>query len=187
MKTTARSHSLYWTRLFAVLGISALGCTPTEHASVASPKASPSASATHLGMALPPAALVNAAGQAATIEGSRAGRPTLITFWATWCQACHEEFDALNRLETAAQKEHALVIGVAVGEPLQDVNTFAAKRGLTYAQLVDEEFVLADALGQRELPATIVLDREGHVVFIGRALDERAIRAFRAAMTQAGP
>ncbi|HVY45602.1 MAG TPA: hypothetical protein VHB21_06965, partial [Minicystis sp.] len=41
-------------------------------------------------------------------------------------------------------------------------------------QLTDEEFALADALGQRRIPATLVLDGAQRVVFAGDALDDRA-------------
>jgi len=46
----------------------------------------------------------------------------------------------------------------------------------------DGEFKLSDALGQRRVPATLVLDRGGRVVYSGGALDEQALAAFRAAL-----
>ena len=135
-----------------------------------------------VGSSLPPIGLQDGQGHRATVEAVRTGRPALLTFWASWCQACHEEFAALNRLEEAAQGQHALVIGIAVGESPAVASEFAAKHGLRYVQLMDEEFALADALGQRELPATVVLSRSGQIVFSGRALDEAALKAFRAEM-----
>jgi hypothetical protein len=50
-------------------------------------------------------------------------------------------------------------------------------------QLVDESFVFADALGgQRRLPATLVVDRRGRVIFRGDALDSKSLDAFRKAL-----
>jgi hypothetical protein len=51
-----------------------------------------------------------------------------------------------------------------------------------YLQLVDEDFRLADALGQRRVPATIVVDRGGRIVYWGEAIDPASLAAFRGAM-----
>ena len=117
-----------------------------------------------------------------TVAEAAGGKAALVSFWATWCDACALEFDALNRLDDRARSSGGLVIGVAVGEPRDKAADFARRRGLRYAQLVDEGFALADALGQRKLPATLVLDRQGRVVWSGGALGEEALAAFRAAL-----
>jgi peroxiredoxin len=59
------------------------------------------------------------------------------------------------------------------------VDTFVREHGVRYAQLVDEDFRLADALGQRDVPATLVVDRQGRVVYRGDALDGNGLEAFR--------
>ena len=82
------------------------------------------------------------------------GRVALVSLWATWCEACGKEMDALNRLDakTAAGRD-AVVIGVDVGEEPQAVAEFARRRGLRYTQVVDVDFAFADALGgQRRVP-----------------------------------
>ena len=110
------------------------------------------------------------------------GRPALVSLWATWCEACTTELDALNRLDVRAKERGALVVGVAIGEPRERVAEFVATRGLNYAQLVDEDFHFADALGERRVPTTLVVDRTGRVVYVGGALDEAALAAFRSAL-----
>jgi peroxiredoxin len=118
------------------------------------------------------------------LDAAAGGRPALVSFWATWCDACLVEMDALNRLDDRVRVSGGTVIGVAVGEPREKAAEFARQRGLRYAQLVDEKLELADALGQKRLPATLVLDRQGRVVFTGGALDEKALAAFRGAMSR---
>jgi len=61
------------------------------------------------------------------------------------------------------------------------------RQRLPYAQLVDERFRFADALGQERVPATLVIDRTGRIVFSGGALDDSALAALRAALAEAGP
>lgn len=128
----------------------------------------------------------DALAQPTRLEQAAGGRVALVTFWATWCEACAMEFDALNRLDDRVRGHGGVVIGVAVGEPREKAADFARQRGLRYAQLFDEKLALADALGQKRLPATLVLDRQGRVVFVGGALDERALAAFRAALGSGG-
>ena len=131
---------------------------------------------------MPAIGLVGFDGRPGRVEEAAAGKVVLVSFWATWCDACLAEMDALNRLDDRARAGGGMVLGVAVGEPRAKAAELARQRGLRYAQLVDEEMKLADALGQRRLPATMVLDRTGRVVFVGGALDERALAAFRDAL-----
>lgn len=115
-----------------------------------------------------------------------AGRVSLVSFWATWCDACTKEIDALNRLATrTAERQDALVVGVAVGESPSNVGAFARRHAMRYVQLVDEDFSLADALGQRSVPATLVVDRKGLVVYRGDVLDGDGLSAFRRALDKA--
>jgi hypothetical protein len=46
---------------------------------------------------------------------------------------------------------------------------------------VDPNFALADALGERRVPATLVVDRSGHIVYRGGALDGAGLAALRRA------
>lgn len=134
--------------------------------------------------ALPAVPVARLDDQPVRLEAAAEGKPALVSFWATWCEACLTEMDALNRLDDRARAGGGVVIGVAVGETRDKAAAFARQRGLRYLQLVDERLALADALGQRRLPATVVLDRRGRVVFTGGALDEKALAAFRAAMSR---
>jgi thiol-disulfide isomerase/thioredoxin len=116
-------------------------------------------------------------GHGATLTSVLAGRPALVSFWAPWCEPCVRELPALERLSRAVAPCGAAVVGVAVGEKPASIAAYTRARALTYPQLTDEPFTLADALGQRRIPATVVFDRAGRVVFTGEALDARATAA----------
>jgi cytochrome c biogenesis protein CcmG, thiol:disulfide interchange protein DsbE len=108
------------------------------------------------------------------------GRVALVSLWATWCTGCEKEVEALNRLaERAAARGDAVVVGVAVGEPRATVDSFVRRRGLRYTQVLDEDFHLADALGQRDVPATLVVDRTGRIVYRGEAFGRDGLLVFR--------
>ena len=69
-----------------------------------------------------------------------------------------------------------------MGEPRAKVAAFARERGVKYARLVDEDFRLADVLGERRVPATLVVDRSGRIVYRGGALDAAGLAAFRSVL-----
>jgi peroxiredoxin len=132
---------------------------------------------------VPAVALSTLAGAHTELGRLADGRVALVSLWATWCESCGKEMDALNRLDaTTAAGRDAVVIGIDVGEEPGKVAEFARKRGLRYAQLVDEDFAFADALGQRRVPSTLVVDRHGSIVFRGDALDGRSLEALRRAI-----
>jgi thiol-disulfide isomerase/thioredoxin len=134
---------------------------------------------------LPPTSVVTLDGAATDLSTVIRGRSAIVTLWATWCDACVAEIEPLKRLQAQAiARGDAIVVGVAIGEKREAVATFASQRGLGYAQLVDEDFRLADALGQRRVPATLVVDRAGRIVFRGGALDAAGLAAFRATLVE---
>jgi len=138
------------------------------------------------GALLPTAMVTTLAGERTELGRVIEGRVALVSFWATWCDSCMKEQGALNRLaKRTAGRPDALVIGVAVGETPKTVDAFARTHDLAFTQVVDEEFLLADALGQRRVPATLVVDRSGRVVYRGEALDEGSLAAFRKALGDA--
>jgi thiol-disulfide isomerase/thioredoxin len=101
-------------------------------------------------------------------------RPALVSFWAPWCEPCVRELPDLERLARSLSPCGVSVLGVAVGERPETIGNFCRARGVTYPQFTDEGFELADALGQRRIPATVVFDGAGQIVFAGEAFDARA-------------
>ena len=155
----------------ALLSLAAAGCR-------APPARSP------MGRPLPAVDLRTADDAPARLDVLVRGRPALVSFWGTWCARCVDELAALDRLARAVAPQGGIVVGVAVGEPRSGVARFLEGRGLAYPQLVDEDLSMADAMDQRRLPATVVVDRAGKVVYAGGALDEQSLAAFRAVLAR---
>jgi len=156
--------------LVLFVGLAACGAPPAASPAVA---AAPSS--------LPSVTLATLTGDHVEVASVARGRVALVSLWATWCDACEKEMDALNRLDAKTGTD-AVVIGIAVGEQREKVADFARRRGLRYVQLVDSEFAFADAIGQRRLPATLVVDRQGRIVFRGEAIDGAGLEALRRAI-----
>jgi thiol-disulfide isomerase/thioredoxin len=134
-------------------------------------------------VSLPEAQVLTLQGAPADLAAAIHGRAAYVNLWATWCDTCVGEIDAMKRLAAQTSgRSDALVVGVAVGETPEKIAAFARERQLGYLQLVDEDFRLADALGQRRVPATLVIDRTGHIVYWGDAMDAASLAAFRGAI-----
>lgn len=131
---------------------------------------------------LPPLDLVTLDGQPARLQQAVAGKVALVALWATWCDGCASEFEALERLNDRAVPRGAVVVAVAVGQSRDVVARFVADRRLRYPQLVDEQFRVPQAIRDDHLPTTLVIDRTGRVVYQGGKFDENALAALRAAL-----
>jgi hypothetical protein len=73
-------------------------------------------------------------------------------------------------------------VGVAVGEGAPAVSAFARNNRLTFREFTDDAFEVADAMGERRIPATVVFDGAARVVFQGGALADAAIDALSSVM-----
>jgi thiol-disulfide isomerase/thioredoxin len=141
------------------------------------------ASSPGLGAPLPNVASMGVDRLPASLAKVTHGHAALVALWATWCTSCEKELGALDRLQLEVGPK-ALVVGVAVGEPYDTVMGYLRPRGLRYAQLIDEEFALADALGTKRVPTTLVVGKDGTLRYAGGALDSDALEAFRRALAE---
>lgn len=114
----------------------------------------------------------------------RAGRVSVVNFWASWCPPCRAEHPVLTALAATGVP----VYGVNYKDRPEDAAAFLAELGNPYAGLI------ADSTGRNGLdwgviamPETFVIDGQGRVVlhFRGpvteRALEGSLLPAIRAA------
>ncbi len=93
------------------------------------------------------------------------GRVLLVNFWATWCFPCRKEMPQIASLQKAFPREAFLVIAAS-----EDKKGYQwAKEGLKELKaenlllLMDEGAQALRALGERGLPTTILVDRQGRL------------------------
>jgi thiol-disulfide isomerase/thioredoxin len=122
------------------------------------------------------------------------GRPAVIHFWATWCDACKEEFPRLRKLfgELEGRGVGMLLVSIDHAEDLAKVKSDLRRFGLQGIRAVvldapDPEPVVkavGDAKWDGTLPSTFVFDAGGKLRagFIGKtspAALEKALRSVR--------
>ena len=118
------------------------------------------------------------------------GKPVLITFWATWCEPCRDEFPMLNELAKEYAPKGLHVVGVNLDD---DGDLILMRRFIVRYKPVftnyrkkaggQDAFVQAVLPGWRgEIPASFFYDKDGRQIghLVGandRATYEAAIRA----------
>jgi thiol-disulfide isomerase/thioredoxin len=109
---------------------------------------------------------------ATRIEAEK-GNVVLLSFWATWCVPCREEFPDLVRLQNALSQKGLRVIGVSTdfSKQLAAVDAFLAKNRPSFPNYHrkngedDQDFINAvDSKWGGELPFSVLYGRDGNKV-----------------------
>lgn len=94
------------------------------------------------------------------------GKVVLLNVWATWCGPCRYEIPELQEIHDRHAPKGFEVIGVSVDESGADaVRDFVKEHNMTYPVALDPEGKLANVLETSVLPTTVLLDREGKIVW----------------------
>jgi thiol-disulfide isomerase/thioredoxin len=119
---------------------------------------------------------------------ARRDKVVLLNVWATWCGPCRFEIPELQNLHEQYGPRGFEVIGVSVDESgVDSVKQFIAEqKKMTYPIVVDAEGKIANILQTSVLPTSIVVDRNGKIVWkqVGaiEAKDEKLKKALEAAL-----
>jgi thiol-disulfide isomerase/thioredoxin len=119
------------------------------------------------------------------------GEVVLLNVWATWCPPCREEIPVLQALHEEHADEGLRVVGVSVDAAGEDaaVGRFVESYGVTFAIWLDPRERVSSIFRTSGVPTTLLIDREGRLVWrhLGpvRADDPAMNRAITGAL--AGP
>lgn len=118
------------------------------------------------------------------------GKPLLVTFWATWCEPCRDEFPMLVQLSKEYEPKGLAVFGVSLDDnaDMNLVRHFLAEYRPPFPNYRQDPQIDVDAFyhgvnpnWQGAMPETIFYNRDGHIAqdFTAeqtRATFEQAIR-----------
>jgi len=94
------------------------------------------------------------------------GNVIFLNVWATWCGPCRFETPELQALHNQYAAKGMKVIGVSVDEgETEAVKTFVSEQKITYPIAVDPEGRIANLLQTTVLPTSLLLDRNGKIVW----------------------
>lgn len=111
-------------------------------------------------------------GPAEAIERYR-GRVVVLNAWATWCAPCRAELPGLQRLADDLGTTDFAVIGLSIDENPALAGEFLRDRHITFARHIDRGGrILKERLGLSSVPLSIVLGRDGKVLWSATGLRE---------------
>jgi thiol-disulfide isomerase/thioredoxin len=138
-------------------------------ATAVSPTATPPAldepRGTAVGQIAPDFTLPVLADQPAQLSfGDLAGRPTLLSFWTTWCPYCLRQTPVLVDAAARGRDAGIAFVGIDVAERRDPVAAYVAEHAIPYPILLDEAGDVAAAYAVQGYPTTYFLDQDGRIV-----------------------
>jgi thiol-disulfide isomerase/thioredoxin len=105
----------------------------------------------------------------------------LLDFWGTWCGPCREALPSIELYHRALRDKGLLVYGVNA-EAADVARDYLEKAAFTMPSLVDTDEVATRAFKVAAWPTTVLIDRDGKVVFYAAGAEPGTLtQAIRAA------
>jgi cytochrome c biogenesis protein CcmG, thiol:disulfide interchange protein DsbE len=96
------------------------------------------------------------------------GKPTIVSFWATWCKPCINELNSIAERYDELQEELGVtLVAVSIDDSRTSpkVGPFVAGQGWDYTVVLDPNSDLRRAMGVNNVPHTFLLNGAGEVVW----------------------
>ena len=139
--------------------------TTTAARGAQQPAPEPPSAPTNVGDAMPAYKAKSLDGAPFDIAAQK-GSVVLLNVWATWCNPCRFEIPELQKMYEANAKRGFKVVGVSVDEgEAAEVKKFVEEQKMTYPIVLDPDGRIANLLSTTVLPTTVLLDRQGKIVW----------------------
>ena len=93
------------------------------------------------------------------------GKPVILNFWASWCDACKEEAPLLEKTWQHISGAGALLIGINAQDTHDAALHFMNYYGITYPNVVDTiNGATTISYGVTGFPETFFIDRHGSII-----------------------
>jgi len=113
--------------------------------------------------------LVTLGGEAYS-DKSLQGQPTLLVFWAPWCNVCQRELPLLEQFYRQSRPAQLRVISIGFADTRTNVEEFvkAHPSVFVFPTAYDEDRWVARAFKINATPTYILIDARGHIVLVHR-------------------
>lgn len=107
------------------------------------------------------------------------GKVVLLNFFATWCPPCIAELPDFEKYHKTFDPKKFQFIAVDAKEAIGKVNAFMKRNKFSFTALIDSEGELLSQYGIISLPASIIIDKHGKVLYQIQGVREWASEDFR--------
>lgn len=118
---------------------------------------------------------VNSGKKMAFNETFEKGKVTVVSFWATWCVPCKKEINNIRKKMADWKKEADFNYAtVSIDESRAEgmVRSYAKSQGWDFPYYQDPNSDLKRSLNFQNVPFTIIVDKNGKVVFMHTGYEE---------------
>jgi len=120
---------------------------------------------TDVGATMPPYQATTLDGAPFDLAGER-GKVVFLNLWATWCGPCRREIPELETMHAKYAARGFEVVGISLDESGADVvRPFVKEQEIKYPIVLDPANKAASLLQTTMLPTSIVIDRNGKIVW----------------------
>lgn len=178
-RTRSRRHRWRWVAVAVVLAILAGGVVVAARGLDRDPRTVRSAL---IGKPAPAFTLPTLDGDEIDSSSFR-GEVVVVNFWASWCVPCRQEAPELQAFARRWDGGGVRVIGIVYNDAQPQAETFRARYGLTYPQVMDPGGRTAIDFGVFGVPETFVIGPDGVVMarLLGAVNGETLERAVESA------
>lgn len=123
-------------------------------------------------------------GKRVTLSSLR-GKVVLVSFWATWCPPCRQEMAHMQEgvIDRFAGSD-LVVLPISRGEKRETVEKFIEKMGYGFPVGLDIDQSIYSKYASNYVPRSVVINREGEVVYVAVGYDEQIAQEIGAAIAE---
>ncbi|MEK7776990.1 MAG: TlpA disulfide reductase family protein, partial [Planctomycetota bacterium] len=99
---------------------------------------------------------------------------TILTFWATWCEPCIQEFPKIKKMYGKFKEQGVQIIGISLDDDIEDLRGFVNQEAIDWPQIFDGKRwkgAIPSLYHVTILPTFVALDRENKVRYVGGDTD----------------
>jgi thiol-disulfide isomerase/thioredoxin len=103
------------------------------------------------------------------------GQVVVVNFWGSWCAPCRAEADDLEATYQATRERGVRFLGINIQDDRDKAKAFEEAFKVSYPSVFDppSRLALAFDIPPNNIPATVVLDREGRIAVVIRSSVKR--------------